>query len=425
MKEDFIHYLWKFKKFNWKELYTTDQFKLNIINFGKHNTEASGPDFFNAQIMLGNEKWAGNVEMHLKSSDWYVHKHEQDSAYDNVILHVVWENDVDVFRKDGSTIPTLKIANFTGKDQIDKYQLLIHKQPRDWIYCERNFSDFDDFLLKSWLERVYIERLEDKSKLIYQLLDKSTNNWDEVLFKLLAKNFGLNVNGNVFLEMADSIPFKYIRKTAENKKQLEALLLGQLNLLNDHLEEPYYKNLQNEYAFLKHKYQLKTKPQQKPQFFRLRPSNFPTIRIAQLASLYHQQNDLFSTFAYATDINRVRSALKVQPSEFWRSHYNFNTSSKKSPKYLTQKFINLVLINTFVPFRFAYGQYKGKDENDFLMACMESIPSEKNQIITKFSSLRNNVSKNALHSQSLKHLKTHYCDKQRCMSCNLGIAYLK
>ena len=212
-------------------MYTSDQSKLDIINIGKHNTEASGPDFFNAQIELGNEKWAGNVEMHLKSSDWYVHKHEQDPAYDNVILHVVWEYDVDVFRKDGSTIPTLEIADYTDKDQLNKYQSLIHKQPQDWIYCESNFSEFDDFLLESWLEPVYIERLEEKSKLIYQLLEKSTNNWDEVLFKLLAKNFGLNVNGNIFLEMADSIPFSVIRKTAENQTQLEALFFGQLNLL--------------------------------------------------------------------------------------------------------------------------------------------------------------------------------------------------
>ena len=425
MKEDFIHYLWKFKKFNWKELYTTDQSKLDIINIGKHNTEASGPDFFNAQIALGNEKWAGNVEMHLKSSDWYVHKHEQDPAYDNVILHVVWEYDVDVFRKDGSTIPTLEIVDFTDKDQLDKYQSLIHKQPQDWIYCGSSFAEFDDFLLESWLERVYIERLEEKSTLIYQLLEKSTNNWDEVLFKLLAKNFGLNVNGNIFLEMADSIPFSVIRKTAENQTQLEALFFGQLNLLNDNLEEPYYINLQKEYAFLKHKYQLENSLQQKPQFFRLRPGNFPTIRIAQLAALYHRQKELFKTFAYATDLDTLISALKVQPSDFWKSHYNFSASSKKSPKQLTSKFINLLLINTFVPFRFAYARYKGKDENEFLLQCMQSIPSEKNQIITKFESLRKGVSKNALHSQSLKQLKTQYCEKQRCMSCNLGIAYLK
>jgi len=425
MKEDFIHYLWKFKKFNWKELYTTDQSKLTIINIGKHNTEASGPDFLNAQIGIGDEKWAGNVEMHLKSSDWYAHKHEQDPAYDNVILHVVWDYDVDVFRKDGSSIPTLEIANFTDKDQLDKYQTLIQKKPQDWIYCGSSFAKFDDFLLESWLERVYIERLEDKSKLIHQLLKKSTNNWEEVLFKLLAKNFGLNVNGDIFLEMAESIPFSIIRKTAESQTQLEALFFGQLNLLNDQLEEPYYVNLQKEYAFLKHKYQLKIELQQKPQFFRLRPGNFPTIRIAQLAALYHRQKNLFKTFAYAYDLDKLKSILKIQPSEFWKSHYNFSTTSKKSQKQLTSKFINLLLINTFVPFRFAYARYKGKDENEFLLQCMQAIPSEKNQIITKFESLKKGVSKNALHSQSLKQLKKQYCDKQRCMSCNLGIAYLK
>ena len=425
MKEDFIHYLWKFKKFKWRTLYTSDKLKLNIINFGIHNTSASGPDFFNAQVEIGEELWAGNVEMHLKASDWYAHHHERDPAYDSVILHVVWDDDVAVFRKNGAAVPTLEIANFTEEDQLQKYRALIDKRPNDWIYCQNSFSNFDELLLGSWLERVYIERLEDKSALIFQLLEKSTNNWDEVLFKLLAKNFGLNVNGSAFIEMAETLPFGVVRRTAENLTSLEALFFGQLNILNEEIEEPYYINLKKEYSFLKHKYQLKNKMQQKPQFFRLRPGNFPTIRLAQLAALYHRQKDLFHIFTSSMDCNTISSALKVKPSSFWETHYTFTATSKSSAKQLTGKFINLLLINTFIPFRFAYAKSKGKDENEFLLDVMRSIPAEKNQIITKFEALRKGVSKNALHSQGLKQLKTQYCDRQKCMSCNLGIAYLK
>ncbi|MDR9401221.1 MAG: DUF2851 family protein [Psychroflexus sp.] len=425
MKEDFIHYLWKFKQFDCQNISTINGDVLKVLDFGKHNQQHSGPDFFNAQIQLGHEKWAGNVEMHLKSSDWYVHKHEEDTAYDNVILHVVWEHDVDVFRKDGSKIPALNIADFTDKGQLQKYQALITKQRSEWIYCEDHFSKFDDFLLDSWLERVFIERLEQKSKLIYRLLNKSTNNWDEVLFKLLAKNFGLNINGNVFLEMAESIPFKVIQKTAASQQQLEALLFGQLNLLNETIEEPYYQNLQKEYHFLRHKYQLKQSLSSQPQFFRLRPGNFPTIRIAQLATLYHKHDHLFNKLTRISELKEVKSTFKISASEFWRNHYTFSTKSKPGKRQLSPKFIDLLLINTFVPLRFAYAKSKGYDENDLLIDFMTSIASEKNQIISKFEKLRKGVSRNALHSQALKQLKTNYCDLQGCLNCNLGIAYLK
>ena len=425
MKEDFVHYLWKFRKFDLNELSTTDGHALELLDPGQHNQERSGPDFFNAQIRIGDEKWAGNIEMHLRSSDWYAHQHEKDTAYDNVVLHVVWEHDVDVFRKDGTKIPALRIADFTNQEQIKKYQELINKSRNQWIYCQEHFPDFDELLIENWLERVYIERLEQRSSLIHQLLKKSTNNWDEVLFKLLARNFGLNVNGNIFLEMAESIPFKVVQRVSEDQQKLEALLFGQLNLLEDPLEEPYYQKLQKEYAFLGHKYQIGRKLSSKPQFFRLRPGNFPTIRIAQLAALYHQHKNLFNTLVRSSAIKDIRSVFKVAPSDFWKDHYTFTTKSRSSSRYLTPKFIDLILINTFVPFRFAYARYKGKDENDLILECMTSISSEKNQIISKFEQLKKGVSKNALHSQALKQLKTKYCDRQGCLSCNLGIAYLK
>lgn len=425
MKEDFVHYLWKFKKFDVDKLCTTDGQELVLFGLGDHNQEHSGPDFFNAQIEIGNEKWAGNIEMHLRSSDWYAHQHEKDTAYDNVVLHVVWEHDVDVFRKDGSKIPTLRIADYTQQEQIEKYQELLNKPKNQWIYCEEHFPNFDDLLVENWLERVYIERLEQRSSLIHQLLEKSTNNWDEVLFKLLARNFGLNVNGDIFLEMAESIPFKVVQRISEDQQKLEALFFGQLNLLEDPLEEPYYQKLQKEYAFLRHKYRIGRKLSSKPQFFRLRPGNFPTVRIAQLAALYHQHQNLFTTLVGSSAIQDIRSVFKVAPSDFWKDHYTFTTKSRSSSRYLTPKFIDLLLINTFVPLRFAYARYKGKDENDLIIEYMTSISSEKNQIISKFERLKKEVSRNALHSQALKQLKTKYCDRQACLSCNLGIAYLK
>ncbi|MCF7560401.1 DUF2851 family protein [Sabulilitoribacter multivorans] len=421
MQEDFLHYIWKHKKFQVTHLKTTNNEAVSVNNVGQHNLN-SGPDFFNAQIKIDQQLWAGNVEIHIKSSDWFLHNHEQDKAYDNVILHVVWEHDTDVFRNNNTPVPTLQIRDFVETSVLNSYKKLFSKENK-WINCENDFKSVDDFLLKNWLERLYFERLEQKSKTIETLLEESKNDWEGVLFKMLAKNFGLKVNGEAFLSVANSIDFSIIRKTQSNQQTLEALLLGQSGLLEEKIEEPYYLSLSKEYQFLKQKFKLEKNQVTQIQFFRLRPPNFPTIRLSQLASLYSQNQNLFSKVIEANTLEKFYKLFKVTTSSFWKTHYTFQKESKASVKLLTKSFIDLLLINTIIPIKFCYAKQKGNDIDDLIIKLGTEIHSEKNNIITAFNNLKH-VSNSALDSQALIQLKAFYCDKNKCLQCAIGNSLL-
>ena len=417
MQEDFLHYIWNHKKFEVSKLVTTENKTVTIRTVGQHNLN-SGPDFFNAQLNIDNQFWAGNVEIHIKSSDWFLHNHEQDPAYDNVILHVVWEHDIEVYRKDNTLIPTLQIKDFINESLLGNYEELFAKNSK-WINCENSFSLVDDFVVNNWLERLYLERLEQKTEQIKILLESSKNDWESVLFKMLAKNFGLNVNGASFFSLATSIDFSIIRKTQSNQQNLEALLFGQANLLNDDIQSGYYLNLVKEYQFLKQKFKLEN-PQVLPvQFFRLRPLNFPTIRLSQLANVYHKHQNLFSKIIETNNLNEFYNLFKVTTSVFWETHYTFAKTSKTSVKTLTNSFIDLLLINTILPIKFYYARQQGRNVNSDILELAAKIYSEKNSIITAFNALKKG-SNSALQSQALIQLKTEYCDKNKCLKCAIG-----
>lgn len=422
MQEDFLHYIWQYKKFELNNLLTTQHEELQVIAVGQHNHNA-GPDFFNAQLNIAGQRWAGNVEIHIKSSDWFVHNHEQDKAYDNVILHVVYEHDTNVFRKDNTAIPTLELKNYIHKSLLHNYQSLMANQHK-WINCENNFAEVNNFTLENWLERLYIERLQRKANHIETLLQASTNNWEAVLFMQLAKNFGLKVNAEAFYSMAQSIPFSVIRKVQSNQNQLEALLYGQAGMLQTDVENAYVNNLKKEYQFLKQKFQLDNNQVVQMQFFRLRPSNFPTIRISQLANLYHQHQSLFSKVIEANSLKDFYKLFKVATSEFWLTHYTFDKASKSTTKSLTKPFIDLLLINTILPIKFCYAKQKGNTAvEEEVLKIANAITSESNAIIIAFNSLKK-VSKSAMNSQALIQLKTEYCDKNKCLQCAVGNALI-
>ncbi|GGE36612.1 DUF2851 family protein [Psychroflexus planctonicus] len=425
MKEDFLHYVWKFAKFNTKELKTTAGEHLQIIRLGTHNQHESGPDFFNSQIEIDNQRWAGNVEIHLKSSDWYAHGHEKDDAYQNVILHVVWEHDVDIYRTDQSVIPTLILKDVVEASAEKNYHQLMQNQLK-WINCEADFNSFEELKLKSWLERVFVERLEEKSKLIQQMLHQSKNNWDEVLFLMLAKNFGLKINGEAFLSLAKSIPFQVLQKCAQSQLQLEALLFGQAHLLEKKdVENAYFLQLKNEYAYLVQKFQLKNKAVLPVQFYGARPTNFPSIRLAQLASLYHQNQHLFSALMNVKNSKEISKVLAIQLHDFWQTHYTFEKESKHRKKQLSANFIHLLIINTVAPIQFSFAKFTNNFElENSSIALLSNLPSEKNKVIEKYNALREQTATNALESQALLHLKKKYCDRHNCLQCNLGIELL-
>lgn len=416
MQEDFLHFIWKYKRFDTSNLKTVEDDEVSILQLGQHNFNA-GPDFFNSQLEIGGQKWAGNVEIHIKSSDWFVHNHETDAAYDNVILHVVWEHDTDVYRKDNSVIPTLELKHYVEIDLLQNYKKLM--QSKAWINCENEFDTIESFKFESWLERLYIERLERKSSDIKKLLVASNNDWEAVLFKMLCKNFGLKVNGESFFSLAKSVDFSVIRKIRTNETDLEALFYGQANLLDEDIQEVYYLDLQKRYGFLKQKFQIKNQGVLPVQFFRLRPPNFPTIRLSQMAVLYAKHQNLFSKIMMLNTKAEFYELFGVVTSNFWQTHYTFSKTSKKTTKILTKSFIDLLLINTILPIKFSYSKSVGKQDDELIFNLVKSISIEKNSIVDKFLSLRN-MEKSAMISQGLLQLKTEYCDKNKCLQCAVG-----
>ncbi len=421
MKEDFLHYLWQYQLFNKLDLRTSENEIVQIERIGQHNQNA-GPDFLEARIKIGQELWVGSVEIHLKSSDWYVHNHETDPFYDNVILHLVWVDDIPIFRRNNTPICTLVIKGLVPKQIWNNY-INLNLKAKKWIACENLIGEIKGFKQKKWLERLYVERLEYKFALISEMLEKSVNDWESVFFKLILKNFGLKVNGSAFLDLANSIDFSTLRKERDESKKLEALLLGQAGLLRNNLDDSYYIELQQVYKYQKHKYKLNP-PSEPVQFFRLRPANFPTIRLAQLANLFSKNNNLFQELMLSNDISKIYNLLEHRASSYWDTHFVFGKENRKSVKKGSQAFIDLLLVNTVIPMKFAYQKYLGICEIDNLFAMLQQLKPEENTIVKKYRQIGIDAD-SVLESQALLTLYNTYCKKQQCLRCVVGLEVLK
>lgn len=410
-----------YRKYPINKLETNSGESIIVESTGVHN-HLSGPDFFNAKVELNGQLWAGNIEIHVKSSDWYAHNHQEDSKYDNVVLHVVWDDDVSVFRKDGTQIPTLSLKQYISLELLETYQSLFDLRNYKFINCEKEFIDVDDFLRNNWLDRLFVERLEEKSVFINQLLESTNNDWEQVLFLMLLKTFGSKINKDVFIELGKTIDFSIIRKLHQKPLELESLLLGQARLLDDdQVIDSYYQLLKKEYSYLKHKYQL-NQPYKTPEFFRLRPSNFPTIRLAQLSAIYSTNNNLFHLIIEKDEPN-ISKIFNLGTSEFWETHYNFGKTSKKSVKKISNSFLDLLMINTIIPLKFCYQRYQGKENNESLFKMMMSIKKEDNSIVDNFRKLHVSI-KDAKESQSYIQLYNKYCVKDKCLDCAVGASLM-
>ena len=422
MKENLLHFIWKLKLFSFKNIQTTAKESIELISVGSENLN-SGPDFLNAKIRINKQLWAGNVEIHVKSSDWYQHQHETDENYDSVVLHVVWEHDVEIFRENNDKISTLELKNYISKELLVNYNQLFSKNKK-WINCENDIKSINSFTFENWLERLYFERLEQKSKFVKQLLLKNQNNWEATLFVLMAKGFGLKVNAEAFVNFATSYDFSIVRKVSDNVTQLEALFFGQAGLLSNENEAIYFDELQKEYEYLKVKFNLKPISKGQVQFFRLRPNNFPTIRLSQLASLYHLHQNIFSKIIEIKTLDGFYDLFSTSTSKYWETHYTFEKESKKSIKKITKSFIDLLLINTIIPLKFIYLKSLGKNDFSSVIEIMNQIKPEKNTIISKFKELKV-TTLSAFKTQALIQLKNEYCNKQLCLQCAIGKEILK
>ncbi|WP_299061597.1 DUF2851 family protein [uncultured Polaribacter sp.] len=421
MNEDFLHYVWKYQLFSIHNLKTTHKESITILKPGTHNHNA-GPDFLNTQLKINDQLWVGNLEIHLKSSDWYAHNHEIDENYDAVILHVVWEDDASIFMKNNKPLPVLVLKDFVLKSALNNYtNLFASKQV--WIPCETEIGSIDNFTFENWKERLFFERLEQKSDAMNALLGVNNNDFEAVLFQVLAKNFGLKVNGEAFLDLACSFDFLILRKVSFNEQQLAALLFGQAGFLEETIENEYHQKLKLEYQYLKHKYNLHPIANGQFSFFRMRPPNFPTIRIAQLVGLYHLHQNLFSKILKIETLKGFYELFEVTINPFWKTHYTFDKTSKASPKKLTKSFVDLLLINTIIPLKFLYKKSRSEVNEIEFLEIIQKIKPEKNSIISKFDEIKI-TSKNAYETQALLELKNNYCAKKLCLQCAVGVRLL-
>lgn len=417
MNEKVLHFIWKYQLFSSKSLVTSQKELLVINNAGLHNVNA-GPDFLNATVRINEQLWVGNVEIHQKSSDWYLHNHHLDENYKAVILHVVWDHDREVFNTSDQHIPVLELSKFVDANFLRKYEAFNLMQPK-WILCENELKNINFFTRQYWMEKLFFERLERKTIEINKYLEVAKNDWESVLFILLSKNFGAKINGEAFLQLALSIDYQIIRKEKNRLISIEALLFGQAGFLENNYEDAYFLKLQKEYHYLKIKYKLKSLPINIFHFFRLRPLNFPTIRLAQLTVLLSTSSSLFSQLINAKSKDDIYSLFKTQTSPYWETHYTFGMTSKDQKKTISKAFIDTLIINTIIPLKSAYYKRQGMDLNDNLLEMMQSIKPEKNAVIKRFSEF-GSESKNAIDSQALLQLKNEYCNYKRCLDCSIG-----
>ncbi|CAI8301361.1 MAG: Uncharacterised protein [Bacteroidota bacterium] len=416
MREELLAYLWKTQNFRRDRLKTTNGEELIIVKPGQENAHA-GPDFFNAHVQINKILWVGNVELHVKASDWFNHSHQLDANYDNVVLHVVWDADVPVFNPIQQPIATLCLSNYAPENFATRYLDWL-AQTNKWILCADELHKLPKVLRKQFFERVYVERLMEKTTLFQSWLALTHNNWEAVFFIALAKGFGLKQNAMAFAQMALSIPWLAMQKTASKVEDLEALLMGQAGLFRKPMENEYFHKLQKNHTYLKHKYQLNP-PYESATFFRLRPTNFPTIRLAQLAWLLHEKPRILTLVQSAKNLDDWYTILDAKTSSFWDTHYHFDTPSKKRVNKLTKPFKQLLLLNTIFPFLFQYYSYLGDSRKSDVIDWVRKLPPEKNRHVTNFKQLGCPID-DALESQACIQLKQNYCSPKRCLKCAFG-----
>lgn len=418
--EQLLHYVWKHKIFPLKELKTTTGQQVEIIDTGLANTNA-GPDFFNAKIKLDGVLWVGNIEIHQVSSDWFKHGHHTDVSYDSVILHIAAEIDTEIKRSNGEIIPQMQLS--CPERVCMNYKELLETD--SYPPCYRIIPSLSSFTLHSWMSSLQIERFEQKAALLAERLKRCQDNWEDAFFVTLARNFGFGLNGDAFETWANHIPLRAVDKHRNDLFQIEAIFFGQAGLLAESINDNYYLRLKKEYAYLQHKFELTPMDASLWRFLRLRPNNFPHIRIAQLACLYHRAYGLLSRLMDAETLQGVREILKEGTSEYWLTHYTFNGTSPSRPKTLSNTSLDLLIINTVVTFLYTYGLHKGNEElctraGRFL----EELKAENNYITRMWDQCGMKAA-NAADSQALIQLKKEYCDKKKCLYCRIGYEYLK
>ena len=428
--EQLLHYVFKHKMFPLRELQTIDGKSVEVIDPGLHNRNA-GPDFFNAKVRIGNTMWVGNVEIHDKSSDWYLHGHDKDSNYDHVVLHVAGVIDTDVKTSRGEYLPQMQLD--VPQQVKEHYDELLSTD--SYPPCYKVIPSLTTLMVHAWMAALQTERLEQKTEAIRHRAELCGGSWEDAYFMTLARNYGFGINGEVFEQWARNIPLQAIAHHRDDLFQIEAIFMGQAGLLEleavpDYyqqtaLNEGYFAKLRNEYLYLAHKFSMKPMDYKFWRFLRLRPQNFPHIRISQLANLYYQRKAGLSQLMECETIEQLKTILSSHVTPYWETHYTFGSTSNKNEKHLSYGSINLLMINTAIPMLFAIGRHRGKEVLcDRAFDFLEQLKAENNHIIRMWQQVGLEV-KTAGDSQALIQLKKEYCDKKDCLRCRFGYEYLK
>ncbi len=423
MQEAFLHFVWQYQYFDKTDLRTTEGEMIEVFDQGFLQTDA-GPDFSQCRIKIAEIQWSGNVEIHTKSSAWMQHHHDEDKAYDNVVLHVVWDHDRDIHRTDSTILPVLVLRDRVDSSLITRYKKLIN-QPHQ-ILCQAQYNQIDTLTKLSMWDKALMNRLERKATEAIDLYQKLDNNWEEVAYRLLCRNFGFKINAEAFVLLAKSIPLKYTHKHANNWTQVEALLFGQAGFLDSEHGDDYYLRLRSEHLFLAKKYQLESLKMNEHQwkFLRLRPANFPTLRIAQLAVILVNLKNVFSTILNTTSFDQLNRLLSQPTSEYWNTHYHFGKQSEKSKKKIGKSSVENIIINTVVPVLVAYGKLHQEQQYiDRAVDFLQQLKPEANRITRQWKSIGQPI-KSAFDSQAGIELYNEYCLRKKCLSCNMGVHLL-
>jgi len=416
MREELLQYIWKNVLYDSQNLMTSDGMPVQIIKHGDRNTDA-GPDFFNAKIKIGETLWAGNVEIHRRSSDWKRHLHNQNHLYDSVILHVVYEHDMEITRTNGTVIPTLELS--CDQNLMKIYDELLSRKTQI-VVCKNQLTAIDPFHIGMWLERMLIERLEQKTEKVGTVLSSTADNWEVSFNRLLVRSFGFNVNAQAFELLSASLPMSVMAKHKDSVFQLEAMLFGQAGMLDDDCVDEYFLFLKKEYQFLKAKYSLSTMPASLWKYMRMRPANFPTIRIAQLAQLIYHSNSLLSKVIECKNVDSIKGLFDVEVSVYWLTHFSFGKASNFSTKHLGETAVRSILINAVIPVLFLYGKHNSNETiSNKALQFLEQLPFENNEITRNWTETGIECN-NAARSQALIHLYKNYCVEGKCLQCAIG-----
>ena len=424
MTEAFLHYVWQHQMLS-HGLTTTGGQPVCVLRAGEHNRDA-GPDFLNARITIGSIEWAGNVEIHIHSSDWNAHNHQHDAAYNNVVLHVVYEDDAPIFLQNGKSIPTLELRHYMHPSLVENYEHLTAPQCNDFVPCQARLKEVPQFTINSMMERLIVERIDTKSDTVRRLLEESRGGWEQTCYWLMARYFGGKVNALPFELLAKNTDQRLLARWRDNRVRLEALLYGQAGLLEGYFEEDYPRLLQADYEAIRTGASLSPIEGHIWRFFCIRPPAFPTIRISQFADLVMQSKSLFSTLLEMTDAREIEHIFCRSASEYWNTHYRFDSPTpRSSSKHIGRAQADLLIINAWVPLLFTYGSLTGQEQyKNQALSLLVQLPPEDNAILRHWAKtgLR---AVNAAESQALLHLHNHYCQERRCLECRIGYHLLK